>query len=83
METQTFKKDMIFLSFSTIQGQKYCIQVEKSDGLLKTLDKFLKKNKIKIASIKNWKVDFFQEKSITSQRISQSILHALKFYNLL
>ena len=83
METQTFKKDMIFLSFSTIQGQKYCIQVEKSDKLLNTLDKFLKKNRIKTVSIKNWDVDLSKERSITSQRISQSILHALKFYNLL
>jgi hypothetical protein len=79
METQTFKKDMIFLSFNTIEKQKYRIQAEKSDELLKILDKFLKKNKIKIASIKDWKVDFSKEKSITSQRISQSILHALKF----
>lgn len=79
MEAQTFKKDMIFLSFNTIKGQKYCIQVEKSDELLKILDKFLKKNRIKTTSIKDWKVDFFKEKSITSQRISQSILSALKF----
>jgi len=79
MEAQTFKKDMIFLSFNTIEKQKYRIQAEKSDELLKILDKFLKKNKIKIASIKDWKVDFSKEKSITSQRISQSILHALKF----
>jgi len=70
---------MIFLSFNTIEKQKYRIQAEKSDELLKILDKFLKKNKIKIASIKDWKVDFSKEKSITSQRISQSILHALKF----
>jgi len=73
---------MIFLSFSTIGKQKYRIQAEKSEELLKTLDKFLKKNKIKITSIKSWHIDFFQEKSITSQRISQSILRALKFYNL-
>ncbi len=70
---------MIFLSFNTIKKQKYYIQVEKSDELLKTLDKFLKKDKIKVASIKDWKVDFSKEKSITSQRISQSILYALKF----
>ena len=79
MEAQTFKKDMIFLSFNTIEKQKYRIQAEKSDELLKILDKFLKKNKIKIANIKDWKVDFSKEKSITSQRISQSILYALKF----
>ncbi len=70
---------MIFLSFNTIGKQKYRIKAEKSEELLKTLDKFLKKNTIKIASIKDWKVDFSQEKSITSQRISQSILYALKF----
>jgi len=74
---------MIFLSFRTVEKQKYRIQAEKGEELLKTLDKFLKKNKIKIASIKNWYIDFFEEKSITSQRISQSILHALKFCNLL
>jgi len=73
---------MIFLSFSTIGKQKYRIQAEKSEELLKTLDKFLKKHRIKVASIKSWYIDFFQEKSITSQRISQSILCALKFYNL-
>jgi len=39
---------MIFLSFSTIGKQKYRIQAEKSEELLKTLDKFLKKNRIKI-----------------------------------
>jgi hypothetical protein len=70
---------MIFLSFSTVEKQKYRIQAEKAEELLKTLDKFLKKNTIKITSIKSWNVDFFQEKSITSKRISQSILHALKF----
>jgi len=70
---------MIFLSFNTVEKQKYRIQVEKSEELIKTLDKFLKKNTIRITSIKDWKVDFFQEKSITSQRILQSILHALKF----
>ena len=70
---------MIFLSFNTIEGQKYRIQVEKSDELLKILDKFLKKNRIKTTSIKDWKIGFFKEKSITSQRISQSILSALKF----
>jgi len=74
---------MIFLSFRTVEKQKYRIQAEKGEELLKTLDKFLKKNKIKIASIKKWYIDFFEEKSITSQRISQSILHALKFCNLL
>ena len=74
---------MIFLSFRTVEKQKYRIQAEKGEELIKTLDKFLKKNKIKIASIKKWYIDFFEEKSITSQRISQSILHALKFYNLL
>jgi len=73
---------MIFLSFNTVEKRKYRIKVEKGEELLKTLDKFLKKNTIKTASIKDWKVDFFQEKSITSQRISQSILHALKFQNL-
>lgn len=70
---------MIFLAFNTIKRQRYRIQVEKGEDLLKTLDKFLKKNRIKVTSIKNWIVSFSEEKSITSQRISQSILHALKF----
>jgi len=70
---------MIFLAFNTIERQKYRIQVEKGEDLLKTLDKFLKKNRIKVASIKNWIVSFSHEKSITSQRISRSILYALKF----
>jgi len=80
--TETLKKAMIFLSFTSTEKQKYRIQAEKGEELLKTLDKFLKKNKIKSTSIKNWHLDFFQEKSITSQRIAQSILHALKFINL-
>jgi predicted DNA-binding protein with PD1-like motif len=70
---------MIFLTFSTVKRPKYRIQVVKGEDLLKTLDKFLKKNKIKVASIKNWSISFFEEKSITSQRISRSIFHALKF----
>jgi len=70
---------MIFLTFNTIKRQRYHIQVEKGEELLKTLDKLLKKNRIKIAGIKNWTISFSQEKSITSRRISRSILHALKF----
>ncbi len=53
---------MIFLSFRTVEKQKYRIQAEKGEELLKTLDKFLKKNKIKIASIKNWYIDFLKKK---------------------
>lgn len=85
MATKTLKKTMIFLSFTCqtfLKKQRYRIQAEKGEELLKTLDKFLKKNKIKSTSIKSWFLDFFQEKSITSQRIAQSILHALKFFNL-
>lgn len=85
MAAKTPKKTMIFLSFTRqtlLKKQRYRIQAEKGEELLTTLDKFLKKNKIKPTSIKSWSLDFFQEKSITSQRIAQSILHALKFFNL-
>lgn len=68
---------MIILSFKK-DKQKYSIEVEKGEELLFALDKFLKKNKIKYASIKDWQLEFFQEKSIISKRIAQSILHALK-----
>jgi predicted DNA-binding protein with PD1-like motif len=68
---------MIILSFKKGR-QKYSIKVKKGEELLVALDKFLKKNKIKHASIKNWQLEFFQEKSIISKRIAQSILHALK-----
>jgi len=71
---------MITLYFEE-KKKKYQIQVEKSEELLKRLDKFLKKNTIRIESIKDWSIDCSEEKSITSQRISQSILYALKFKN--
>lgn len=68
---------MIVLSFKK-DKQKYTIEVERGEELLIALDKFLKKNRIEYASIKNWQLGFFQEKSIISKRIAQSILHALK-----
>jgi predicted DNA-binding protein with PD1-like motif len=68
---------MIILSFKKGR-QKYSIKAKKGEELLVALDKFLKKNKIKYASIKDWQLEFFQEKSIISKRIAQSILHALK-----
>ncbi|MDD3098233.1 MAG: hypothetical protein PHU82_00150 [Candidatus Pacebacteria bacterium] len=68
---------MIILYFKK-DKQKHAIKVERGEELLIALDKFLKKNRIKYASIKNWQLEFFQEKSIISKRIAQSILHALK-----
>lgn len=70
---------MIYLSWRMKGGEKYRIQAEKGEDLLFALDKFLKKNKISKANVSDWKIDTKQEDSITSRRISQSILHALKF----
>lgn len=69
---------MIILSFKK-DNQKHEIKALKGEELLLTLDKFFKKNTIKKASIKNWQLYFYQEKSIVSKRIAQSIFHALKF----
>ena len=69
---------MIELSFKVNQS-RFKIKVEKGEDLLYALDKFLKKNRINKAVIKNWQLDFLKEKSIISKRIAQSILNALKF----
>lgn len=69
---------MISLFFRE-NNQKYRIEARTGEDLLLALDKFLKKNKIKFTDIKNLHLRFFQEKSIISKRIAQSILKALKF----
>jgi len=50
---------MIILSFKK-DRQKYTIRAKKGEELLIALDKFLKKNKMKHTSIKNWQLYFFQ-----------------------
>ena len=57
---------MIVLSFKVNQSH-FKIKTEKGEDLLYALDKFLKKNKINKAVIKNWQLDFLKEKSMTSQ----------------
>jgi predicted DNA-binding protein with PD1-like motif len=68
---------MIILSFK-VKRQKHQIRVERGEDLLLSLDKFCKKHKIEKASIKNWQLSYYQQKSIISKRIAQSIFDALK-----
>jgi len=68
---------MLILSF-TVKGRLYRIESSDGEDLLVSLDKFLKKNKIKLKDIRRVFLDISQEKSITSKRIAQAILQALK-----
>jgi len=68
---------MLILSF-TIKGRLYRIKSNDGEDLLVSLDKSLKKNKIKQRDICRVFLDTSQEKSITSKRIAQAILKALK-----
>ena len=67
---------MLILSFK-VKNKKYAIISPKGDDLVILLDKFLKKNKIRISQIESFSLDISQEKSITSIRIAQAILKAL------
>jgi hypothetical protein len=68
---------MILLSF-WVSSKKYQIKADNGEDLLISLDKFLKKNKIDQKDIRRVFLDTSQEKSITSKRIAQAILKALK-----
>jgi hypothetical protein len=68
---------MILLSF-WFSSKKYQVKADNGEDLLISLDKFLKKNKIKPKDIRRVFLDTSQEKSITSKRIAQAILKALK-----
>jgi hypothetical protein len=68
---------MILLSF-WFGNKKYQVKSDNGEDLLISLDKFLKKNKIKPKDIRRVILDTSQEKSITSKRIAQAILKALK-----
>jgi len=68
---------MLILSF-TVKGRLYTIKSNDGEDLLVSLDKFLKKNRIKPKDINRIFLDTSQEKSITSKRIAQAILKALK-----
>ncbi len=72
---------MIFLSFVDKRGKKYKVGSILGEDLLLRLDKFLKKNKIKFAEVKNWRLAFTkdQNESLTSKRIAQAVFKALKF----
>jgi hypothetical protein len=67
---------MLTLSFK-VKNKKYTITSQKGEDLVILLDKFLKKNKIRISQIESFSLDISQEKSITSIRIAQAILKAL------
>jgi len=68
---------MILLSF-WVNSKKYQVRADNGEDLLISLDKFLKKNKIEPKDIHRVFLDTSQEKSITSIRIAQAILKALK-----
>lgn len=68
---------MLILSF-TVKGRLYTIKSNDGENLLVSLDKFLKKHKIELQEIRHLKLDTSQEKSVTSKRIAQVILQALK-----
>ena len=68
---------MILLSF-WVKTKKYQVKTDNGEDLLISLDKFLKKNKINQKNINRVFLDTSQEKSITSIRIAQAILKALK-----
>lgn len=50
---------------------------ENTDNLLSTLDKLLKKNKIKLESLKDIKMEIVKGAGLTSYRIVSSIVKAL------
>jgi len=68
---------MILLSF-WVNSKKCQVRADNGEDLLISLDKFLKKNKINQRNIRRVFLDTSQEKSITSKRIAQAILKALK-----
>lgn len=76
MEKRT-RRIMIFLSFRA-KNKKYKVRAERGEDLLLSLDIFLKKHRINLIDAKEMRLDFSQEKSITSRRVAQAILQAIK-----
>jgi hypothetical protein len=68
---------MLILSLK-VKGRLYNIQSKDGEDLLFSLDKFLKKHRIDLKDIHCLSLDTSQEKSVTSKRIAQVILKALK-----
>jgi len=68
---------MLILSFK-VKGQLYTIESSYGEDLLVSLDKFLKKHRIDLKDLHCLSLDTSQEKSVTSKRIAQVILKALK-----
>lgn len=68
---------MIILSF-LVKDKRYQVQAKRGEDLLVSLDNFLKKRRIRIVQLKQLQLDLSQEKSITSKRIAQVILQAIK-----
>ncbi|MBD3282454.1 MAG: hypothetical protein GF387_02485 [Candidatus Portnoybacteria bacterium] len=56
-------------------------KINKADELIEELDKFLKKNKIKIELFKDINVETDKEIGLTSYRIVKAIEKALNFQN--
>lgn len=56
---------------------KYKMIARDSDKILSTLDKLLKRNKIKIGDIKSIKLEISKKAGLTSQRIVKAIVKAL------
>ncbi|MBU3923003.1 hypothetical protein KJ684_02085 [Patescibacteria group bacterium] len=52
---------------------------EDSDKILSTLDFLLKKNRIKLESVNDIKLEINKQAGLTSQRIVKSIIKALSF----
>ncbi len=73
---------MISLSFfvkNKNKNKKYKISAQRGEDLLLALDIFVKKHNIDILDIQKFKLDTSsREISITSQRIAQAILQAIK-----
>lgn len=56
---------------------KDSLVAKDTDQLIFTLDKLLKKNKIKVESLKDIKLEIDKEAGLTSQRIVKAIIKAL------
>ncbi|MGC8651102.1 MAG: hypothetical protein ACP5RX_00495 [Minisyncoccia bacterium] len=69
---------MLILNFTTKDKKKCKVMCDNGEDLLVSLDKFLKKHRIELKDIHYLSLDTSQEKSVTSKRIAQVILKALK-----
>jgi len=55
------------------------VSIKDTDLLLQAIDKLLKKNKIKVESLKDIRVEIDNEAGLTSTRIVLAIIKALRF----